>query len=48
MGRDERGGEGGGGHDGGATNDGASSDMPRDVSDGRVSGFVMPSTAAMP
>ena len=38
----------GGGHDGGATNDGASSDMPRDVSDGRVSGFVMPSTEAMP
>ena len=29
-----------GGDKGGATNDGASTDMPRDASDGRVSGLV--------
>ena len=42
MGSDE------GGDEGWATKDRASTDMPRDASDGRVSGFVMPSTEAMP
>ena len=38
MGRDEGGREGD--DEGGATKDGASTDMPRDASDGRVSGLV--------
>ena len=38
MGSDEGGREGG--DKGGATKDGASTDMPRDASDGRVSGLV--------
>ena len=40
MGSDERGREGG--DEGGATKDRASTDMPRDASDGRVSGLVSP------
>ena len=39
MGSDEGGREGG--DEGGATKDGASTDMPRDASDGRVSGLVI-------
>ena len=38
MGSDEGGREGG--EEGGATKNGASTDMPRDASDGRVSGLV--------
>ena len=39
MGSDEAGREGG--DEGRATKDGASTDMPRDASDGRVSGLVV-------
>ena len=39
MGSDEGGRERG--DEGGATKDGASTDMPRDASDGRVSGLVL-------